>query len=201
VLPVTLDAFALNRCSTARDATPTAEQDLIVSKTNLQLQQLFMKNALTRTLPNNSQIMQMEIIPTDTVQIPDQENLPSVEELISTALANRPDYKQQKIVLQNSEINLKGTNQGLLPIVDVFGFYGATGLAGVQNPLATCSATNTTNCVLPGTIPTTGFGDAFTNLFNSSAPNKGVGFNIQIPLGNRVAEAAQVRSRLELRQR
>src|SRR5262249_4814115 len=184
----------------AQSNVATAEQDLIVSKTNLQLQQLFMKNALTRTLPNNSQIMQMEIIPTDTVQIPDQENLPSVAELISTALANRPDYKQQKIVLQNSEINLKGTNQGLLPIVDVFGFYGATGLAGVQNPLGTCSATITTNCILPGTVPTTGFGDAFTNLFNSSAPNKGVGFNIQMPLGNRVAEAIQVRSRLELRQ-
>src|SRR5215831_2734860 len=168
----------------AESNVATAEQDLIVSKTNLQLQQLFVKNALTRSLPNDDVIMQMEIIPTDTVQIPEQENLPAVEELIKIALTSRPDYNQQKIVLQNSEINLKGTNQGLLPIVDVFGFYGATGLAGVQNPLATCSATVTTNCILPGTVPTTGFGDAFTNLFNSSAPNKGVGFNIQIPLGN-----------------
>jgi outer membrane protein len=186
----------------AQSNVASAEQDLIVSKTNLQLQQLFMKNALTRNLPNNSQIMQMEIIPTDTVQIPDQENLPSVEDLIKTALADRPDYKQQKIVLLNSEINLKGTNQGLLPIVDVFGFYGATGLAGMQNPLfPACTGTLTPpNCLTPGSIAPTGFGDAFSNLFNSSAPNKGVGFNIQIPLGNRVAEAAQVRSRLELRQ-
>jgi outer membrane protein len=185
----------------AQSNVASAEQDLIVSKTNLQLQQLFMKNALTRNLPNNSQVMQMEIIPTDTVQIPDQENLPSVEELITMALANRPDYNQQKINLQNSEISLKGTNQGLLPIVDVFGFYGATGLAGVQNAFATCGTpTAPTPCLTPGTVPTTGFGDAFSNLFNSSAPNKGLGFNIQIPLGNRVAEAAQVRSRLELRQ-
>ena len=186
----------------AQSNVATAEQDLIVSKTNLQLQQLFMKNALTRNLPNNSQIMQMEIIPTDTVQIPDQENLPSVEDLIKTALTSRPDYNQQKIVLQNSEINLKGTNQGLLPIVDVFGFYGATGLAGMQNPLfPACTGTLAPpNCLVPGSIAPRGFGDAFSDLFNSSAPNKGMGFNIQIPLGNRVAEAAQVRSRLELRQ-
>jgi outer membrane protein len=184
----------------AQSNVASAEQDLIVSKTNLQLQQLFMKNALTRSLPNNSQVMQMELVPTDTVQIPDQENLPSVEELIRMALTNRPDYNQQKYNLQNSEINLKGTNNGLLPIVDVFGFYGALGLAGVQNPLATCSAVVTTNCVPPGTVPTTGFGDAFTNLFNSTGPNKGMGFNIQIPLGNRIAQAVQVRSRLEYRQ-
>jgi len=187
----------------AQSNVATAEQDLIVSKTNLQLQQLFMKNALTRNLPNNSQIMTMDIVPTDTVQIPDQENLPPVEQLITTALANRPDYSQQKIVLQNSEISLKGTNQGLLPIVDIFGFYGGTGLAGVQNPFNTCgnpAAPAPPACITPGTIPTTGFGDSFQNLFNSSAPNKGVGFNIQIPLGNRVAEAAQIRSRLELRQ-
>src|SRR5262249_3456917 len=86
----------------AESNVASAEQDLIVSRTNLQLQQLFMKNALTRTLPNDSTIMQMEIIPTDTVQIPDQETLPPVEELIRIALASRPDYNQQKIGLKNS---------------------------------------------------------------------------------------------------
>jgi outer membrane protein TolC len=188
----------------AQSNVATAEQDLIVSKTNLQLQQLFMKNALTRTLPNNSQVMQMEIIPTDTVQIPDQENLPPVEQLIVTALTNRPDYNQQKINLQNSEINLKGTSNGLLPVIDIFGFYGGTGLAGMQNPNGTCgnpaAAPLGTACIPPGTIPPTGFGDVFNNAFNGSSPNKGMGFNIQIPLGNRVAEAIQARSRLEYRQ-
>ena len=52
----------------------------------------------------------------------------------------------------------------------------------------------------PGTIPTTGYGDAFSNLFNSSAPDKGVGVNINIPLRNRQIQADQVRSVLEYRQ-
>jgi outer membrane protein TolC len=187
----------------AKSSVATAEQDLIVSKTNLQLQQLFVKNALTRTLPNNDVIMQMEIIPTDTVQIPEQENLPPVEQLITMALTNRPDYNQQKINLLVSEINRQGANNGLLPVVDVFAFYGGSGLAGVQNSLFTCGAPTAPappNCLPVGAIATTGFSDAFGNLFNSSAPDKGVGFNIQINLGNRVAQATQIRSRLEYRQ-
>ena len=187
----------------AQSSVATAEQDLIISRTNLQLQQLVIKNALTRSLSGNSVLVQAAVIPTDTIQIPDQENLPPVDTLIQQALANRPDYSQQQINLKNGEINIKGTNNGLLPIIDVVGFYGASSIAGLQNPLGTCTGTQTpavNQCLLPGTIPPTGFGDAFTNLFNSSAPDKGVAINIQIPLGNRAAQALQIRSRLEFRQ-
>lgn len=186
----------------AQSTVASAQQDLIVSQTNLQLQQLTMKNALTRDLPANSPLMQAEVIPTDTVQIPAQENLPAVEDLIQQALQNRPDYVQQKIGLKNSQINLEGSRNGLLPSVDVIGFYGAASLAGVQNPAATCAPGQNpaSGCLLPGTIPNTGFGDAFTNLFNSSGPNKGVALNVQIPLGNRAAQATAARSQLEYRQ-
>jgi outer membrane protein TolC len=186
----------------AQSSVSAAEQDLIVSRTNLQLQQLIMKNALTRNLPTNAEVMQMDVVPTDTVQVPQQENLPPVDELIKMALDNRPDYKQQLITLKNAEINIEGAKNGLLPTLDIIGFYGANSIAGVQNPLGTCGPTQNpaTGCVVPGTIPTTGFGDALTNLFNSTGPNKGVVLNLQIPLGNRAAQATQVRSMLEYRQ-
>lgn len=184
----------------AQSQVASAEQALIASKTNLQLQQLTIKNALTRSLPNGSPLVQAEVIPTDTVQIPDQENLPPVEQLVQMALNNRPDYKQQKITLLNNEINIKGVNNGLLPVVDIIGFYGASALAGVQNPLTTCPPGVTTQCTPAGAIPTSGFTDIFGNLFNSSAPDKGVAINIQIPLGNRINQATQVRAMLEYRQ-
>ncbi|HEU5414525.1 MAG TPA: TolC family protein [Candidatus Angelobacter sp.] len=188
----------------AQSSVASAQQDLILSQTTLQLQQLTMKNALTRDLPANSQLMQAEVIPTDTVQIPAQENLPPVEDLIQQALQNRPDYIQQQIGLKNSRINLQGTRNALLPVVDIVGFYGSSSIAGVQNPLGTCPPgvlpSQNNPCFLPGTIPTTGFTDAFTNLFNSSGPNKGVALNVQIPLGNRAAQASAVRSQLEYRQ-
>ena len=52
----------------------------------------------------------------------------------------------------------------------------------------------------PGTIPATGYGHAFGNLFNSSAPDKGIGVNLNIPLRNRQNQADQVRSVIEYRQ-
>jgi outer membrane protein TolC len=183
----------------AQSNVASAEQDLIVSKTNLQLQQLFMKNALTRSLPNDSQIMQMEIVPTDTVQIPDQENLPAVEELIKIALANRPDYNQQKIGLKNSEIDMMGANNQLRPLVDIVGFYGASSVAGTIVPSQLCPAVPTPGCIVPGSIPA-GFTDAFGNLFNSTGPDKGVALTMTIPLGNRQAQSQQIRSRLSYRQ-
>ena len=175
----------------AQSSVASAEQALIASRTNLQLQQLVMKNALTRSLPGNSVLVQAEVIPTDTVQVPEQEDLPPVEQLIQTAFANRPDYKQQRITLQNNEINIKGVNNGLLPVIDLVAFYGASALSGVPNPLAA----NPVPASLGG-----GFTSAFGNLFNSSGPDKGVQINIQIPLGNRIAEATQVRAMLEYRQ-
>lgn len=187
----------------AQSSVASAQQDLIVSQTTLQLQQLIMKNALTRNLPPNSPLMTAEVIPTDMVQIPAQENLPPVEDMIQQALQNRPDYIQQEIGLKNSQINLQGTRNALLPTVDIVGFYGSTSIAGVQNSLLTCQGTQTpavNNCLAPGSVPTTGFTDAFTNLFNSSGPNKGVLLNVQIPLGNRAAQAEAVRSQLEYRQ-
>src|SRR5207245_9627913 len=50
-----------------------------------------------------------------------------------------------------------------------------------------------------GTIPTTGFGTAFHNLFGRS-PDYGAGFNVNIPIRNRAAQADQIRSELEFRQ-
>lgn len=187
----------------AQSSVASAQQDLIVSQTTLQLQQLIMKNALTRNLPAKSPLMTAEVIPTDMVQVPAQENLPPVEDMIQQALQNRPDYIQQQIGLKNSQINLQGTKNALLPTVDIVGFYGSTSIAGVQNQLLTCGPGQTpavNNCILPGSVPTTGFTDAFTNLFNSSGPNKGVLLNVQIPLGNRAAQAQAVRSQLEYRQ-
>ncbi len=52
----------------------------------------------------------------------------------------------------------------------------------------------------PGTFPTVGYATAFGNLFNGSAPDKGVGVNINVTLRNRTAQADQARSQMEYRQ-
>ena len=58
--------------------------------------------------------------------------------------------------------------------------------------------TDPTQCANPG-FPV-GYTGAFSNLFNSSFPDKGVGVNVNIPIRNRQVQADQVRSDLEYRQ-
>ena len=44
------------------------------------------------------------------------------------------------------------------------------------------------------------YGSTLNQLVNSTAPDKGVGLQLTIPLRNRVAQATQIRSELEYRQ-
>src|SRR2546423_2089412 len=92
----------------AQSTVAQNEQDLLTSRTNLQLQELFMKNAISRNLENTQALMSAEVVPSDTVAIPDQENLPSGPDLYKLALESRPDYAEAKSQLENGRINIKG---------------------------------------------------------------------------------------------
>jgi outer membrane protein len=185
----------------SQSSVATAKQNLIVSQTNLQLEQLLMKNAVTR---NNTDpiLATAPVIPTDTLQISDPFEVPPVEQLVDSALKNRPEIVQSRLNLTNRQVGLRAIKNLQLPTVDLFAFYGGQGLGGDQNPYITCGnpAAPPSQCIPAGTIPDTGYGHAFGNMFNSSAPDKGVGININIPLRNRQNQADQVRSVIEYRQ-
>src|SRR6185312_3079467 len=181
----------------AQSTVAANQENLIVAQTNLQLQQLLMKNALSRSLKDPI-LSAAPVIPTDTVAIPAEEPVVPVQDLINDALSHRPDLSESRIDLTNREINRKAAANGLLPSLDAFAFYGASGLGGVQNPLTPTSGGFFSTPA--GSIPTRGYGDTFSDLFNSSAPDKGVGLQLNIPIKNRSAQADQMRSELELRQ-
>ncbi|MCI0349561.1 MAG: TolC family protein, partial [Acidobacteriales bacterium] len=183
----------------------TRQQDLIISQTNLQLQQSLMKNAITRSLPKGSPLETAEVVPSDTMQLPTTEPGETVDQLLDEALKNRPELEQSSIDLHNRQITDKSARNALLPTMDLFAFYGAAGLAGRQNPLVpTCAGPVCTPAELllgiqPAVNPT-GLNNAFARLFDSSAPDKGVGVNITLPLRNRSAQGDAVRAQLEFRQ-
>ncbi len=166
------------------------DQDLTVAKTNLQLQESLIKNALTKNLDDPT-LEAMPVIPTDlldTVQeIPEQ----PTQELIAQALQDRPELSESDIDLQNREITRKAAANALLPTLTLVGFYGGTGLAGDLNPFY----------VQPNTplVPTNWWG-GFQNSFNNTSPDYLVGLNLAVPIRNRVAKADQYRSELEYRQ-
>ena len=184
----------------AQSQVAASTQDLIVSQTNLQYQQLLMKNAITRNLADN-RLAAAPVIPTDTLNVAEMQVRP-VQDLIAEALQNRPELQQSDIDLKNRDLNRRTARNALLPSLDLIGFYGASSIAGPTNPSAICDPANPQfGCIEPSQVPSaTGYSTAFRNLFNSSAPDKGVALQLNIPIRNRAAQADQVRSELEFRQ-
>lgn len=179
----------------------TDQQALISSQTALEYQQLIMKQAIARNLSDPS-LSKAPVIPTDRINLEaTQEEKTNVDELIQQAYANRPEVEQDILQLKSVETSLKAVKNGLLPVVDAYGFYGANAIGGNQNPNLNCGTFGGpfVPCA-PNTYPTVGYGTTFTNLFNSSAPDKGVGVSLSIPIRNRIAQGDQARAVLEYRQ-
>jgi len=169
------------------------KQDLTIASTQLEFQSLLIKNALTKNL-DDPILEAMPVRPTDLSTLNLNTTVAAtstaaMDDLVNQALANRLEILESDIDLQNRRISRKAANNALLPQVDLVGYYGGTGLAGENNPLS-----NT-----PSTAPA-GYGGAFTNTFNNSAPSYYVGIDVNIPIRNRVAKSDQIRSELESRQ-
>lgn len=170
------------------------DQDLTVAKTSLQLQELLMKNALTRSL-DDPVLESVNVVPTDRVQsVGPPSATQSVQELIDQALHGRPELLESDVDLVNRQISNKAARNALLPSLSLVAFYGGSGLAGPLNPVyAVPGVPNSSN------VPTD-FSGALQNAFNNTAPDYYIGFNLNIPIRNRVAKADQYRSELEYRQ-
>jgi outer membrane protein len=182
----------------ANSSVASDKEALIASQSNLEYQQLLMKQAIARNL-SDPQLANAPVVPTDRVSLePLPEEDKPIEELVREADANNPQIEQAVLNMKNNRITIKGEKNGLLPTVDAYAFYGASALAGAQNPGAIDFTTG--GALAPGSIAPVSYGSAFGDLFNSSEPDKGVGVNINITLRNRVAQADEARSQMELRQ-
>ncbi|AFL87838.1 outer membrane protein [Terriglobus roseus DSM 18391] len=179
-------------------AVTTDRQALTTSQSNLEYQQLLMKQAIVRDL-NDPQLATAPVVPTDRVSLDrlSEEDTP-VEDLVKQAFANNPSIEQASLNMKNNEITIKAQKNGLLPILNAYAFYGGTGIAGTANPVSSiCQNSTLPNCGLGNQGS---YGTAFTSAFNASSPDKGFGANFSIPIRNRPAQADQARSQMEYRQ-
>ena len=166
----------------------TRQQDLTIARTNLELQELYMKNAITRSLADPV-LQEMPVVPVDHIGTKIEQDTAPAQQMIADALKNRTELLESSLVLENSELSRKTARNALLPSLSVYGFYAGTGYGGTPNPLSG-SGTN-----VPG-----GFAGAVDNAFNYSSPEYQVGFQLMVPLRNRIAKADQYRTELEYRQ-
>jgi outer membrane protein TolC len=181
-------------------STVAQDQQLVTAaQTNLQLEQLLMKNALSRSL-KDPRLATAEVIPTSTMDLPQQEPVVPTEDLIKEAVLHRAELVESRIDLNSRNLSNKAVRNALLPSLDAFAYYGGSGLGGSQNPTNLCINQSGNPFCNPTPAQSVGYGGTLNQLVNSTAPDKGVGFQLNIPLRNRAAQAVQIRSELEFQQ-
>jgi outer membrane protein TolC len=184
----------------AQSTVAADEQALTVARTNLQLEQLIMKNALSRTL-HDPVLANADVVPTSTMEVPESEQIQPTEELVNAALQHRAELIESRIQLNSQQISNQGLRSLLLPTLDAYAYYGGYGLGGSQNPTNLCGNPDNPGfgCSTTPASPIS-YGGTLNQLINSTAPDKGVGLQLNIPLRNRAAQALQIRGQLEYRQ-
>jgi outer membrane protein TolC len=175
----------------AESEVATRQQDLTVARTNLELQELYMKNAITRSF-DDPLLQEMPVVPTDHLAAQIQPDTQPVQQSIADALKNRTELQQSALDLTNRELTRKSARNNLLPQLNVYGYYSGLGVGGAPNPEFVA---------LGGVVSApSGYGGALENALNYSSPEYQVGFQLNMPLRNRQAKADQYRTELEYRQ-
>ncbi len=167
------------------------QQELTVARTNLELQELYMKNAITRSL-DDPILEDMPVVPVDHIASQIAPITQPVPEMIVEALKSRTELAESSLDLENRDLSRKSARNALLPSLGLYGFYAGSGYGGVPNPQFVNSGGSVS---APG-----GFGGTVENALNNSSPEYQVGFQLNVPLRNRIAKADQYRTELEYRQ-
>ncbi|MGA3044863.1 MAG: TolC family protein, partial [Bryobacteraceae bacterium] len=186
---VEIGTLAVVELTRANAQVASARLDLINSRGLREEEEAIVKNVLTRR-NDDAEIRDARIIPTDTLSIPEQEDLRPIQDLMAAALSNRPDLAQAQLQVENSQIGLAGSRSATLPEVDLVGVMQNNGLAGTTSP------------TLPNGYAgySGGYGSALEQIFARNYPTYGVGVQVTLPIRNRVAEADLARDEIQVKQ-
>jgi outer membrane protein TolC len=181
----TLAPIELSRANAQLFST---RQDLINSRGLLEEQEAILKNVLTRS--EDAGIRSAHVVPTDTLTIPDRDEVRPVQDLIAEALAHRPDLGQARLQVENSNIALEGARSATRPEVDLVGVLQNNGLAGA----ATGYGLN------PNPAFAGGYGSVLGQILAHDYPTYGIGLQVTLPIHNRIAESDLARDELQIKQ-
>jgi outer membrane protein TolC len=165
------------------------KQDVGIALATVRQQEALLKDQLTRA--SDPEIDAAEIITLDRIEVPAEDNLPPMRELLARAFKNRPDMVLAKVKDDNADIASIGTRDALSP----------TGIAYAQDYNRGAAGTPQ---VVPGAPPNSyfagGYGKALGEVFRNDFPSSRAGFYFSTPIGNRQAQADFGVEQLQLKQ-
>jgi outer membrane protein TolC len=189
-----LGALAPIEVTRAAAAVSAAKGDLLIAQTNVSQQETVLKNALSRSGSDSAWLESAHIVPLDHIEVPKTEDIRPAQELIVSAIENRPELEQTRINLESNKILIKGDRNGMLPSLSAFAELTNNGLSGTANPLYNNC------CGSPDPYFVGGYGNLSAQLFRRNFPNYSAGFSLSIPFRNRAAQADYATDQLQLRQ-
>ncbi len=172
----------------AESELATDHQNLIVAQTTQLQDELVLKNYITKD-PTASNLISVEIIPTDKPETPATIETASFADAVKEAFQKRPDLQEQYFNLKNAEVDVRATKNALLPTATVGVQYSAYGLAG-----------NSYTTDTPPILNKDGFGTAQSQIFRSDFPVYSGQLTVSLPLRNRAAQADNIHAQLVERQ-
>jgi outer membrane protein TolC len=188
----------------AESEVASDQQKLIVAQTNLQQQGELIKTAVAKKV--DGELIGAQIEAMDKLPEPRPDDIPSLDEALRLAFANRPEIEQTELNLRDEDYNIAARRNSLLPSLNIFGTYIATGLSGHQGICPAGESSLATYCesagavVPPLGISTDGVSQALTQTIQGRYTNYSLGMSLSIPIRNRTAQADMARALLERRQ-
>jgi outer membrane protein TolC len=205
---------------TAQSQLATDKQALVQAQ-SVQLQdETTLLNDITMN-PLDGPLLNAEIIPATMISMPDTGQNLRIEDAVKEAWQKRPELKQAALNLENAGTDVKATKNELLPSINIFGQYVASGLGGIQ----TATLTTPTGGLLPGLpvvnsagvpvpdlfqsteVTTTspvvfpgGLGQDLGRVFRGNYSTFEGGINLTLPIRNRAAQADNAQALLNERQ-
>lgn len=166
----------------------TSQQDLLISQTNLLQQETVLKNSLSRNGVANPLLAEVHVIPLDTIQVPERDELKPLEDLVKEAMNRRTEILQDSINIDSTKINVIAVRNELKPSLQAFLDLTNRGLSG--------------DAVGLGTDPfiVGGYGNVLGQVFRRNYPSYSAGISLNIPLRNRAAQSDYATTALQLRQ-
>jgi outer membrane protein len=188
---VQLGALAPLDVTTAEAQVASSEQDLVVSQTNLQQQEVQLKNVLSRTGLTDPVLANVQIIPLDHIVVPEKDSLPPLKDLIAQAMKSRTDVALQKVALANAKTSALNTQNGVRPNLTGVANFSQRGISGTPNPLSRRT---------PDPYFVGGMNNALGQVFRRNFPTESAGVFFSASLRNRQAQADYGYDQLQLRQ-
>ena len=188
-------AIAAIEVTRAQAEIPARSEDVLIAETNLLQQEIVLKNALSRRGMEDPALEDAHIVTLDPIQVPEQEGLAPLKDLMKQALEQRPDLEQNRINIQSQLLVLSGDRSALKPSLQAFASFTNAAQVGAPNPLNTGDEFGAPDPYYFG-----GYGSLLAQIFRRNFPNYTVGFSLTVPIRNRAAQADFATDQLQMRQ-